>query len=179
MAKFFDSLTDALIRFVEKQQMFFVASAPSDGRINLSPKGMDTFRCIDASTVGYLDFTGSGNETSAHILDDGRITIMMCSVEKEALILRMYGRGEIVYPGTPRWEELSSKFDIHAGARQIVICHIDSVQTSCGFGVPRYEFVEHREKLMQWAEKQGPEGLEEYRKTKNATSIDGAPTGLV
>lgn len=178
MAKFFDSLTDGLMRFIRTQQMFFVASAPTDGRVNLSPKGMDTFRCLDASTVAYLDLTGSGNETSAHILDNGRMTIMMCSFEEEALILRIYARGEIVRPDTPRWEELAPQFELLPGARQIVVAHINSVQTSCGFAVPRYDFIEHRQKLVAWAEKQGPDGLDEYRKTKNRTSIDGAPTGL-
>jgi len=178
MAKFFDSLTDALIRFIEQQHMFFVASAPANGRINLSPKGMDTFRCLDASTVAYLDLTGSGNETSAHILDNGRITIMMCGFEQEPIILRLYAHGEIIRPGTPRWEELAPKFEVLPGARQIVVANINSVQTSCGFAVPRYDFVEHRQKLVKWAEKQGPDGLVEYRNKKNRTSIDGAPTGL-
>lgn len=178
MAKFFDSLTDGLIRFIEAQKMFFVASAPTDGRVNLSPKGMDTFRCLDASTVAYLDLTGSGNETSAHIRDNGRLTIMMCGFETEALILRLFARGEVVYPQTPRWEELAPKFEVLPGARQIVVGHIESVQTSCGFAVPRYDFVDYRPKLVEWAEQKGPDGLDEYRKSKNRTSIDGAPTGL-
>ncbi len=178
MAKFFDALTDGLTRFIEAQHIFFVASAPTEGRVNLSPKGMDTFRCLDASTVAYLDLTGSGNETSAHIHDNGRITVMLCGFEEEPIILRIYGRGEIVHPGTPRWEELAPNFEMLPGARQIVVAHIDSVQTSCGYAVPKYDFVEHRQKLVAWAEKQGPEGLDEYRKTKNTTSIDGAPTGL-
>ncbi len=178
MAKFFDSLTDGLIRFIEAQHMFFVASAPTEGRVNLSPKGMDTFRCLDASTVAYLDLTGSGNETSAHIKDNGRITIMLCGYGEEALILRLYAHGEIVYPDTPRWKELAPKFEILPGARQIVVANINSVQTSCGYAVPLYDFADHRQKLVAWAEKKGPDGLDEYRKTKNTTSIDGAPTGL-
>jgi hypothetical protein len=178
MAKFFDALTDSLIRFIEKQHMFFVASAPAEGRVNLSPKGMDTFRCLDENTVAYLDLTGSGNETAAHIHENGRITIMLCSYGDEPLILRIYGRGEVVRPGDSRWDELAQHFDVLPGARQIVVTHIDSVQTSCGFAVPRYDFVEHRQKLVRWAEKKGDEGLVEYRQKKNATSIDGAPTGL-
>jgi hypothetical protein len=178
MAKFFDALTDGLIRFIEKQHMFCVASAPADGRVNLSPKGMDTFRVLDASTVAYLDLTGSGNETSAHIHENGRVTIMMCSYDEEALILRIYGRGEVVYPGTPRWDELSPKFDLLPGARQIVVTHVESVQTSCGFAVPRYAFVEHRPTLVKWAAKKGDNGLVEYRAENNRTSIDSAPTGL-
>ena len=175
MAKFYSELTPELERFIGKQQMFFTGSAPSDGsgRVNVSPKGIDSFRCLDSHTVAYLDLTGSGNETAAHIRDNGRLTIMMCSFIGKPLILRIYGRGRVVRPQDADWASLSERFDETPGQRQIVVLAIDSVQTSCGYGVPKYEFKQQRQELIDWADRKGDAGLARYRQQKNQTSIDG------
>ncbi len=179
MAKFFDQLNESLTKFIGEQKMFFTASAPSGGgRVNLSPKGIDTFRCLDEKTVAYLDLTGSGNETSAHVLENGRLTIMFCSFTENPLILRLYGRGEIIRPDDQKWNELHPKFQFLAGERQIIMLQIDSLQTSCGFGVPIYEFGEERQQLIEWAEKKGEQGISEYWQQKNVKSIDGLPTSI-
>jgi hypothetical protein len=192
MPKFVSALTPELREFIAKQHMFFTATAPlsRDGRVNLSPKGMDTFRVLSDHEVAYLDFTGSGNETAAHVLENGRITIMFCSYEGKPLIMRLYGQGESIYPphdGNGRakrtaqrsWESLIGLFDpLPVGVRQIVLVCIKSVQTSCGFGVPLYEFKGHRDLMIKWCEKKGEESLREYRQKKNRVSIDGLATGL-
>lgn len=176
MAKFFSELDDSLIRFIGKQKIFFTASAAAEGRINLSPKGMDTFRCLDRNTVAYLDLTGSGNETAAHVAENGRLTIMFCSFSVQPLILRLYGKGKVVGKTDDNWERLHSHFDALIGERQIIVLNIESAQTSCGFAVPVYELKEERQKLIEWAENKGENGLREYRHTKNRMSIDGLPT---
>lgn len=179
MAKFYKTLDDNLKEFIREQKIFFTASAARDGRINLSPKGMDTFRCLDESTIAYLDLTGSGNETAAHLLENGRLTIMFCSFTDKPLILRLYGTGEIVRPNSEKWNDLHRNFIPLAGERQIVVLHVESLQTSCGFGVPVYELKTEREKLVEWAESKGESGLEKYRANKNKVSIDNLPTGIL
>jgi hypothetical protein len=179
MAKFYTELTDSLLEFIAQQQMFFTASAPQEGRVNLSPKGMDTFRCLGRQAVAYLDLTGSGNETSAHLQENGRLTIMFCSFTQQPLILRLYGQGKVIRPRDPDWQDLYSHFDPIPGTRQMIQLAIDSVQTSCGYGVPLYEFQGQRETLRQWAEAKGEEGIHAYWRDKNQTSIDGLPTGLL
>jgi hypothetical protein len=139
---------------------------------------MNTFRIFSPTRVGYLDLTGSGAETSAHVLADGRLSIMFCSFTAKPLILRLYGRGEVVSMNDPRFPELSASFADFPGARQIIYQTIESVQTSCGFAVPRFELIEERQMLIEWAEKKGEDGLVEYRSRKNHQSIDGLPTGL-
>jgi hypothetical protein len=180
MGKTHPAITDELRAFIERQPMFFVATAPAggDGHVNLSPKGLDSFRVLDAHRVAYLDYVGSGNETSAHLLENGRITFMFCSFAADALILRLYGRGRTILPGTPEWPELVGHFDIHPGVRQIIDARITRVQTSCGFGVPRMDFVAHRPTMPDWATKQGEEKLLAYQQKHNARSIDGLPTPL-
>lgn len=178
MAKFFSELTESLQNFIAEQKIFFTASAPNDGRINLSPKGMDSFRCLDNKTIAYLDLTGSGNETAAHIFENGRLTIMFCSFSEKPLILRLYGRGRVVREGDADWKSLYSNFTPIIGERQIIVLEIESLQTSCGFAVPVYELKEERDKLVEWAENKGENGLREYRRTKNQISIDGLPTFL-
>lgn len=178
MAKFFDEIPEKLQTFMREQQVFFVATARDTGRISLSPKGMNTFRVLDAKTVGYLDLTGSGNETSAHIEADGRMTIMFCSFDSTPLILRLYGRGRVVWPDSSQWPNLARHFDLLPGARQIILLDVDSLQTSCGFGVPVAEGMTGRETLQQWAETKGPEGIRAYQQKNNLTSIDGLPTGM-
>lgn len=178
MAKFIEQLSPELLAFIGRQKIFFVATAPQAGRVNVSPKGMDSLRVLGPKTVAYLDLTGSGAETAAHIHENGRLTIMFCAVEGEPLILRLYGRGEVVRPELPAWAELKPQFPDILGARQIVLLHIDSVQTSCGFAVPLFDYVGERSLLIDWAEKKGEAGLREYVQRKNRASIDGLPTGL-
>lgn len=177
MAKFYSELTPTLQAFIERQHIFFTASAPAQGRINLSPKGMNTFRCLGATQVAYLDLTGSGNETSAHVNENSRLTIMFCSFTEEPLILRLYGQGEVVRPCDRTWSERIKLFDLLPGTRQIVLLHIESVQTSCGFGVPFYEYQGDRDQLIDWATQKGEEGICQYQAQKNRFSIDGYPTG--
>lgn len=179
MAKFYPELTDTLLEFIAQQQMFFTASAPIEGRVNVSPKGMDTFRCLSRQQVAYLDLTGSGNETSAHIRENSRLTIMFCSFTGQPLILRLYGQGQVIRPRDRDWNQLYDLFDPIPGTRQIIKLSLDCAQTSCGYGVPLYEYRGQRPKLQQWAEAKGEAGLQKYWQEKNQTSIDGLPTGLL
>ncbi len=179
MGKMFVALDERLTGFIAEQKIYFTATAPTKGRINLSPKGIDTFRCLDHHTVTYLDLTGSGNEASAHLLENGRMTIMFCSFTEQPMILRLYGQGRVIYPRDAEWTGLLSHFDPLPGQRQIVVLNIESVQTSCGFGVPQFDFREERTRLMDWCDKLGPEKLEQYWRDKNHVSIDGLPTCLV
>ncbi len=178
MAKFFEALNPEQIEFIGRQKIFFVATAPHAGRVNVSPKGMDSLRVLGPKTVAYLDLTGSSAETAAHIRENGRLTLMCCAFDGEPLILRLYGQGEVVRPELPAWAELKSRFPDLLGARQIILLHIDSVQTSCGFAVPYFDFAGERSLLLDWAEKKGAAGLRDYRQQKNRLSIDGLPTGL-
>lgn len=175
MASFKPSLSDDLVEFIRQQPIFFTASAAAEGRINLSPKGIDTFRVLNEKRVCYLDFIGSGNETAAHIEHDGRLTIMFCSFGAKPLILRLYGRGQVIRPTAPEFSELSPLFEVRPGVRQIIALDIESLQTSCGFGVPEMTLVRHRETLSDWCRKKGPEALVEYERAKNRKSIDGLP----
>lgn len=177
MAKFYTALDDTLTAFIEQQKMFFTASAPSEGRVNLSPKGMDTLRVLDDHTVAYLDLTGSGNETAAHLRENGRLTLMFCSFDDKPLILRLYGHGESVTPRDKRWEQFAPLFPTFPGARQIIVLTIESVQTSCGWGVPQYDFRDERPIFHHWGE-DDPDFIPDYQRRKNAVSIDGLPTGL-
>ena len=167
-------------RLLKRNIFFFVSTAPLDakGHINLSPKGLDSFRILSPTTVAYMDIVGSGNETSAHILENGRITFMFCAFGGPPNILRLYGKGYTVLPGDAGWHELSSHFEILTSTRQIIVADIFKVQTSCGFGVPYYEYSGERDHSHKWAAKKGPEGLEEYKKEKNMTSLDGLPSAM-
>lgn len=178
MAKFSDSLQPAHREFISRQRLFFVATAPLDagGHVNISPKGMDTFRVLTPGRVAYLDFIGSGNETSAHTLENGRITFMFIAFEGPPNILRLYGKGRVVLPGTEAWNEWAGLFDQYPNARQIITADIDLVSTSCGYGVPLYEYLGERSIMFDWAEKKGPEGMQTYIQEKNLESIDGLPT---
>jgi hypothetical protein len=160
--------------------MYFVATAPlaASGRINLSPKGLDSFRVLDERRVAYLDYTGSGNETSAHLEENGRITLMFCAFEGQPKILRLYGVGRTVLPGAPEWDDLAGRFQLLPGVRQVIVAEIDRVATSCGFGVPRYEYQGQREELPAWGVRKGAEGVARYHREKNVESIDGLPTTL-
>lgn len=180
MAKFYDSITDQIKDFIEKQHIFFVSSAPlsSSGRVNLSPKGLDSFRVISPNRVAYMDIISSGNETSAHMLENGRITIMFCSFDGSPNILRLFGIGRTVLAADPEWESLANHFKLISSTRQIIVAEISKVQTSCGYGVPLYEYKGERDQHFKWAEKIGPDGLISYRNENNLTSIDGLPTPL-
>jgi hypothetical protein len=178
MAKFFTHLDENIRRFIAEQKVFFTATAPEDGRINLSPKGMDTFRCLDERTAAYLDLTGSGNETAAHLAENGRMTVMFCSFSAQPLILRLYGRGRVVRPGDGEWSRLRPLFPELPGERQIVVLEVESAQTSCGFAVPVYELKGERQALVEWTLGKGEDGIREYRREKNRVSIDGLPTYL-
>ncbi|MBA4795260.1 pyridoxamine 5'-phosphate oxidase family protein [Phenylobacterium sp.] len=182
MAKQFPALLAEHRSFIARQPVFFVASAAADGRVNLSPKGLDPLRVIDERTVCYLDRTGSGAEVAAHLRADGRLTLMLCAFSGPPLILRLYGRGESLPRGGAAYGQLLAEVFGGAeppGARQIVRLDIDLVQTSCGFGVPLMDFVGERPSLDRWAQAQGEAGLSDYRRAKNALSLDGLPTGLV
>lgn len=179
MSKFYSKLNSTTKAFIKKQKMFFTAMAPNEGRINLSPKGMDSLRIIDDKTVAYLDLTGSGNETAAHIKNNGRMTIMLCSFTKEPLILRLYGHGRILKPGDTQWPEHIQKYPRYPGTRQIIFLDIESVQTSCGFAIPFYRYEGERNQLVDWATKKGDSGIRKYWEEKNRVSIDGIATGLL
>ena len=178
MAKFYSALTENLMDFIRAQHLFFTGTAAADGRINVSPKGLQTLRILDPQRVAYLDLTGSSAETAAHLRADGRLTLMFCSVDDAPLILRLYGTGALVMPEDAEWAALYHLFPPIPGARQIVVLTVESVQTSCGFGVPRFEFNGERDDLVTWAIKKGDEGLRQYRMDKNRISIDGLPTGV-
>jgi Pyridoxamine 5'-phosphate oxidase len=179
MAKFYTDLSQPLVDFIQAQSLFFVATSPKAGRINLSPKGINTFRCLAADQVAYLDLTGSGNETSAHLEENGRITIMFCSFSEEPLILRLYGQGQVIRPSAPEWNYAVSQFDPLPGTRQIIVLRIEQVQTSCGFGVPLLDYQGDRQTLLDWAKGKGEEGIRQYQQQKNQYSIDGLPTYLL
>jgi hypothetical protein len=179
MAKFYSEINSSLQEFIQNQKIFFTATATQQGRINLSPKGIDTFRCLNSKTVAYLDLTGSGNETSAHLLENGRMTIMFCSFSEKPLILRLYGQGTIIRPRDEEWQTFQKLFDRLPGERQIIVLNVQSAQTSCGYGVPIYEFKQQRETLITWAQKKGEQGIKKYWEEKNQTSIDGLPTQIL
>lgn len=174
MAEFFPALTEAHRAFVAKQPVFFVATAAADTRINLSPKGMDSFRVLDDATVAYLDVAGSGNETNAHLLADGRITIMFCAFDNPALIFRIYGRGRPVLPQDDGWDALAARFTLLPGTRQIFVIDVQQVQTSCGWGVPYMAFERERETLNKYHA--GTSDTTRFGKYAVRTqSIDGLP----
>jgi hypothetical protein len=177
MGDVWPEITDRLREFIESQSVFFVASAPlsADGHVNVSPKGLDTFRFLDATRVAYLDLTGSGNETAAHLSDNARITIMFCAFQGPPKILRLFGSGRAVLPDTSEWAGMIPLFDEIQGARQLIVADIHRVQTSCGYAVPLMGAPEERDQLSRWAAAKGEEGLTKYRKEKNTVSIDGIP----
>jgi hypothetical protein len=179
MAQRYPQITDRIRRFIEAQHMFFVASAARTGRVNVSPKGLDTLRILDANKVAWLNLTGSGNETAAHILDVPRMTLMFCAFEGNPWIVRLFGTPTMMQPGEDGWDELVGLFPPQRGSRQVFVLDIDLVLTSCGFGVPLYSFEGDRDVLDSWAAKKGDDGLLAYQREKNAESLDGFPTGLV
>ncbi len=177
MGKVYDEIDERLAEWVGQQKMFFVATAPlsGDGLVNCSPKGLDSFAILDAHTVAYLDLTGSGAETLAHVKENGRITVMFCAFDGAPNILRFYGKGEAIEPSHPEFTSLCSRFPDYPGVRSIIRINVQRIADSCGFGVPLYEFKAEREAMIKYANQKGPEGLAQYRLEKNSYSLDGLP----
>lgn len=182
MGDFFNELESEHIDFIRKQHMFFVATSALAGRINVSPNGVESLVCIDNKTVAYLDRAGRGNETAAHVLADGRLTIMLCSFDEQPLILRCYGKGRVIHRDDVEWHEFVSYFKPTRWARQIIVLNIESVQTSCGYGVPVFEFKHERDIYKKQEDELSSADLEKKRNKivskYNLTSIDGLPTGI-
>lgn len=174
MADFFDTLNADHEAMIARQPVFFVATAAQDARINLSPKGYDAFRILAPDRVAYLDLGGSGNETNAHLMADGRITIMFCNFQQPALILRIYGKGGAVLPADPEWDALAAHFTLLPGTRQIFDISVESVQTSCGYGVPLMTLEKERDTLTKYHARSDPDEWAEKYAQRN-TSIDGLP----
>ena len=179
MGKQYNSLTENQIKFIEEQKMFFVATAGPEGKINLSPKGMDSFRVIGPNQVIWLNVTGSGNETAAHVALNPRMTIMFNAFDGKPEILRLYGNAVAVHHNDEKWSHFISYFPENRASRQIFDVEIEMVQSSCGFGVPLYEYQGERSLLDSWADKKSDEELLEYWETKNKVSLDGLDTGIV
>ena len=176
MGRSYDLITDAMVAFIEDQPVFFVASAPSEGgRVNVSPKGYDSFRILGTQRVCYVDLTGSGAETIAHLRDNGRVTFMFCAFKGKPNVVRLYGLGRHVRPGEPEFDELVEAFPEHSGIRAIVIADIDRTSTSCGYSVPFMEYVDDRPRLEESLQAKDEGELEDYRNRKNTLSIDGLP----
>ncbi|TDG00693.1 pyridoxamine 5'-phosphate oxidase family protein [Paenibacillus piri] len=180
MGKLFTAILPEHKAFIEKQRMFFVGTAPlsAEGHVNLSPKGYDVLRILSPTEVAYLDLTGSGNETSAHVEENGRITFMFIALEGPPLILRLYGKGRVILRGSDEWNHWTPQFEIYPGARQIIVAELHAVKTSCGFSVPYYAYQGDRDTLKQWAVQKGEPGLGEYREEKNSVSMDGLVTTI-
>lgn len=177
MSEALSEISDEVAEFIRSQHMFFVATAPSslDGHLNLSPKGLDTFSILDPRSVAYLDLTGSGIETVAHLKENGRVVVMFCAFKGEPNIVRIYGRGKVLEPGMEGFDDLCALFPPYPGTRSVIKIDITRVSTSCGWGVPNYEFGDDREMLLDWAEHKGPEGIAAYQRAKNRSSVDGLP----
>lgn len=179
MGKQYEALSERLIEFISEQKIFFVGTATGDSRVNVSPKGMDSFRVLNSSRVIWLNVTGSGNETSAHVQQDPRMTIMFCAFDGPPLILRIYGKARVLHKNDHDWDELFAHFDPLPGTRQIFDLSIELVQTSCGMAVPYYSYTSERELLTDWARRKGDKGLKQYWEEKNQSSIDNIPTHIV
>lgn len=178
MAKQFPAFNDRLSAFVAEQKIFFVATAPAEGRVNLSPKGMDSLRMLTPNRLIWLNVTGSGNETAAHVRENQRMTIMWCAFDGAPLILRAYGTARAVHPDDSEWPQLAAALPDIPGARQIFDINIEMVQTSCGMAVPYLDFNEERTLLREWAKKKDRQQLQDYWQEKNLRSIDGLDTGM-
>jgi len=179
VAERFKQLDDKHMAFIREQHMYFVGTAGAESYVNVSPKGMDSFRVLDATTVVWLNLTGSGNETAAHVLENGRMTIMFCSFDKQPLIMRLYGPATAIHPRDERWGELSALFPEYTGARQIFLLDLELVQTSCGYAVPYYKLKGERPTLTKWADNRGAAGIQDYWVEKNAKSLNDKDTGIL
>ena len=177
MGKLYSQLDEKLVAWIEKQKMFFVATAPltGAGHVNLSPKGLDSFRILGPNSVAYLDLTGSGAETIAHLRENGRMTFLFCAFDGPPKIVRLYGQGRIVLPEAPEFEGLIAKFPAQPGTRSIIVCDVNRITDSCGFTVPFLDYVGERDTMQKYVEAKGEEGMRAYRAEKNVVSIDGLP----
>ena len=178
MAEQFTSLSETLIDFIGQQHLFFVGTAASTGKVNVSPKGMDSLRILSPRRVVWLNLTGSGNESAAHVQASPRMTLMFCSFDQQPLILRLYGEAEVVHPRDAGWSDLIGLFPEYTGTRQLFDLQIQLVQTSCGYAVPFYDYAGERPTLTKWSEKKGREGIVRYWQDTNRTSLDGLPTNI-
>ena len=178
MGKQFTEISESFKQFIEDQKIFFVGTAASDGRVNVSPKGMDSLRVINPKRLIWLNLTGSGNETAAHLLKDPRMTMMFCAFEGSPMILRVYGKATLYHERDFQFKQFIDQFERPPGTRQIIELDIDLVQTSCGFGVPIMEYKEERTYLKSWAEKKKKGKIKEYWNAHNTISIDGFETGI-
>ena len=179
MGQRYPEIPDKLRAFIDNQKIFFVGTATTESRVNISPKGMDSLHVLDANRVVWLNVTGSGNETSAHVQENSRMTLMFVAFEGNPMILRLYGNAKVIHQNDSEWLELFPLFPPLPGARQIFDVTIDLVQTSCGMGVPLFDYVEDREQLNQWAINKGENGLKQYWTAKNQVSLDGQPTHIL
>lgn len=177
MGKVYDGIDESIQRFIEQQQMFFVATAPlaKTGHVNVSPKGLDSFRILDRNTVAYADLTGSGIETVSHVKENGRIVLMFCSFEGTPNIVRLHGTGEVIEPSHEDFDNISKHFAEFMGLRSFVRIRCHRVSDSCGWGVPEYEFKTDRTQLIAWAKTKKTDGIKQYQQDTNRTSIDGLP----
>ena len=177
MGNIVQAMDDSIKKFIQAQPLFFVASAPLDanGHVNVSPKGLNTFRILGDSTVAYLDLTGSGIETVAHVKENGRIVLMFCAFQGQPKILRLYGRGRVVEPQQAEFSELAAHFSKEEGTRAIIVVNVSRIADSCGYSIPLLRYEGERDQLSAWARNRGPEGLKNYRLKKNQKSIDGLP----
>ncbi len=178
MGKQFSDISSTLQSFIKEQKVFFVGTARNVGTVNISPKGMDTFRIINSKKIIWLNLTGSGNETAAHLIINNRMTLMFCSFGSSPMILRLYGKAKTYHERDSDFQTHISLFPKQLGSRQIIEMDIDLVQTSCGFGVPIMEYKEERQQLKIWADNKGVEGIKKYWEEKNSKSIDGFDTGI-
>lgn len=178
MADFTPQLEQEHCDFILAQHIFFVGTAGAEGRVNVSPKGIDSFRILDPNTVLWLNLTGSGNESAGHVLENGRMTIMFCSYDRQPLILRIYGTARAIHEYDEEWDSCAELFSQHTGARQFFNVQVETVQTSCGYGVPLYDYSGERKTLLKYADNKGRDGIRSYWTEKNQTTIDGNPTGI-
>jgi hypothetical protein len=177
LAKTYSEIDERLRQFIHAQSVFFVATAPLDaaGHVNLSPKGLDTFRILGPKTVAYLDIFGSGVETIAHLRENGRIVVMFCAFQGPPKILRLHGHGRVVESHEAGFAALQEHFPVYEGARAIIVVDVERIGDSCGFGVPLLKYEAERLDLPAWCRKRGIKGLKIYRQEKNRQSIDGLP----
>ncbi len=177
MGKVRSQIDDATAKLIQAQRVFFVATAPLDaaGHLNLSPKGLDSFRILSPTEVAYIDFIGSGVETIAHLKENGRIVLMFCRFEGPPNVVRVHGKGRVFEPGSSEFVDLAARFPEYDSTRAIIVVEVTRVSDSCGYAVPLMQYEGDRKQLFAWAARKGPEGLEVYKREKNARSIDGLP----
>ncbi|GIT97522.1 pyridoxamine 5'-phosphate oxidase family protein [Sulfurovum sp. TSL1] len=179
MGQQYSELSDKLIQFIEEQKIYFVGTATAESRINISPKGMDSLKVLDADRIVWLNVTGSGNETSAHIQENPRMTIMFTAFQGDPMILRIYGTAKVIHKKDKEWESLFSLFNPLPGSRQIFDLQIELVQSSCGMSIPFFDYIDEREQLNEWAKKKGEEGIKKYWDKNNQYSLDGIATHIM